>query len=62
MTFKKIRTTAVVSASIAAGSLIPMASAANAGNWPQLREPARKFKGSARYFGAAAVARQCEQL
>ncbi|MBQ1782466.1 MAG: response regulator [Gammaproteobacteria bacterium] len=36
--------------------------AANSGNWPQLRELAHKFKGSARYFGAAAVARQCELL
>jgi|CXWK01.1.fsa_nt_gi hypothetical protein len=47
MTFKKILTTAVVSASIAAGSLIPMASAANAGNWNKGRSHGyeRSFKG-----------------
>lgn len=42
--------------------LAALAAAAAAANWPQVRELAHKFKGSARYFGAAAVARQCEQL
>lgn len=42
--------------------LAELQAAADSGHWSQLREMAHKFKGSARYFGAAAVARQCEQL
>lgn len=37
MSFNKILTTAVMTASIAAGSLIPMSTAANAGHWHKNR-------------------------
>lgn len=45
MSFKKILTTAVVSASVVAGSLIPLASAANAGNWQNRHGIERGYNG-----------------
>lgn len=42
--------------------LAELQAAVDSGHWSQVREMAHKFKGSARYFGAVAVARHCEQL